>query len=198
MTKIKTLRFTPRVEEEELLAGLQSEGAARARAEQALFNTYAHYTRKAQSKYELSEDDALSAYADAVLALISHVHQGNFRGESKLSTYLFQIFQHKCVDLLRRNTSQKRKADWVDELPHLGDAMKDALGKLIDQEQVERLKALLQKLGESCERLLLYWGEGYSMEEIASLLQFRDAASVKSRKYTCLQKLKTLFQPSSD
>ena len=183
--------------DELLIAGLLKEGPGRARAEQALFDSCVHYTHKAKSKYSFTEEEVMSAYADAVLSLIKHVRAGSFRGDSKLSTYLFQIFQHKCVDLFRKHTSQKNKAEWVYELPHVSDPIRDALGKLIDEEQVSRLKTLLHKLGEKCKRLLLYWGEGYSMEEIASILQFRDAGSAKSRKYKCLQGLKKLYQDSA-
>lgn len=198
MAKSTIRGFGPFSGEESLLNGLlSSESTDRVRAEKALFDSCVHYIHKARQKYSFSEEEALSAYADAVLSLIKHVRAGTFRGESKLSTYLFQIFQHKCVDLFRKHTSQKNKADWVYELPHVSDPIRDALGKLIEEEQVSKLMRLLHTLGEKCKRLLLYWGEGYSMEEIADLLQFRDAGSAKSRKYKCLQGLKKRYQESA-
>lgn len=180
--------------DEEIIEGLRDRKYNRTVFENHLFDQHKGFVQQAIEKYRLSKEDALSAYADAILALIDQMEKGNFRGESKLSTYLYKIFQNKCIDQVRKNTAQQSRFQWLEEISHIGEEVKDTLDQLLARERVEQLVGLLDKLGKNCKDLLLLWGEEYSLEEIAHILQFKDAGSVKSRKYKCLKELKDSYQ----
>ncbi len=185
--------FKKRLNDQHIIKALKQGGYDRERMEYQFYDAYSHYLIKAQRKYRLSEEDAVQAYGDAVISVIHQVINGTFKGQSKLSTYLYQVFQYKCVDLIRKNTTKKNSIAWVHEVPNVSTKVHDALTSMISQEQFEQFSIHLDRLGSSCKQILMAWGEGYSMEEIAQRFQLKDASSAKSRKYKCLQKLKQLL-----
>ncbi|MEM7040839.1 MAG: sigma-70 family RNA polymerase sigma factor, partial [Bacteroidota bacterium] len=113
-----------------------------------------------------------------------------FRGESKLSTYLFRIFQRRCIDLLRIKTTHEE--NWNYEYPaHLRVTDPGPARQLEIRESAEALLALMEELGDTCRKVLKDWAwYGYSMEEIAQRAGLKDARNAASKKYNCLQQLK--------
>ena len=55
-------------------------------------------------------------YHDTVIAIINNIASGKFEGRSSLKTYIYQIFSNKCVDLLRKKTTNKAKL--ADTMPY--------------------------------------------------------------------------------
>lgn len=118
----------------------------------------------------------------------------SFRGESKLSVWLYRITSNVCTDILRR-----RKTDTVsltiedDEggesefaVPDTAPTPHEALEK---KERQSALAAALEALPEDYRRaLLLRESGGLSYAEIASLLH-TDLGTVKSRIFRARKKL---------
>ena len=90
----------------QLIAGLQSVGFERKKAEDNLYLTYNYFINEGCKKYRLTEDDSFSAYSDAVFSVITAITGNRFEGRSSIKTYLFQIFSNKCVDLVRKKHDQ--------------------------------------------------------------------------------------------
>ena len=68
------------------------------------------------------------------------------------------------------------------------------LGDGLSQEQITMMREIVQDLPQPCEQILwLYYGDDLSMKEIADVIGFNGADSVKSRKSQCLSKLKERF-----
>jgi len=153
--------------------------------------------KKLKENRSLKEESVVDAYTDAVIALRNQVVKGKFRGKSKLSTFLYQIFSNKCIDLIRSTSTHKARTEqnMVYELPvHLAHKEPAVVEKLTVKESFNKLKELISKLGETCQQVLLDWGFwGFSMEEIAQRRGFKDAQTVKSKKYTCMKQLKALI-----
>jgi len=140
----------------------------------------------------LSEEEARDAYVDAVVAVVEQIAEGKFRGESQLSTYLFRILSFKSIDLIRRR--EARRMDITEEMPEVVDPARNALERLGLSDEVGQLSAMMAQLGEKCRNILLDWAyHGYSMEEIATRHQLKDAASATTQKYKCFQRLKKLL-----
>lgn len=59
----------------------------------------------------------------------------------------------------------------------------------IRQERLQRLDALLAKLGEKCRIILMRFAQDYSMREIADELGFENEQSAKNAKGKCHRKL---------
>lgn len=179
-------------EDVQLLADIQAGGIARERAATQVYDQHLRFVYRMIKDKGLTEEEARDAYVDAVLAVVEQVAQGKFRGESRLSTYLFQILTFKSIDQLRRKGA--RRVDTTDEMPDLADPAQNALERLGLDQEVGQLTGLMGRLGERCRGILLDWAyHGYSMEEIAQRHALKDATSAATQKYKCFQRLKKLL-----
>ncbi|MCB0529725.1 MAG: sigma-70 family RNA polymerase sigma factor [Saprospiraceae bacterium] len=175
-----------------MIAEIRAGGNRQEQAIKVLYEQHFHLARYSRQKYPaLGQDDAVTAYNSAIIALRRQLLNGVFRGESSLTTYLNRIYSNKCVDLLRQKSSQRLES--METLPDRA-SDDDVLQRLVQSDQLQRAVAYLQTLGEVCKQILLdseYWG--YSSDEIAQRIGFSGANSVNSKKYSCLQKLRQLM-----
>lgn len=124
-----------------------------------------------------NEADADEAAQDAFLAAWKGLP--NFRGESKFSTWLYQLVNHAAIDLLRREKRQVSAED-IDEVdapdaapsPH-------RLAERNEQRQAVR-EAVLALPEEQRQVVVLRFMEELSYEEIGAALHL-PAGTVKSR-----------------
>ena len=138
------------------------------------------------------EADAEDLLQDAVIVLWERIRSGTFEQSAKLSTFLFSIVKHNWS----RRTAQKRRnvprseAEW--DVPD-GDPIADEL--MIEDEESSAISTAMNTLGDPCRRLLIlfYWEER-STEEIAKLMGFANADTVKSKKYQCKKSLEKLLR----
>lgn len=148
-------------------------------------------------KHRLPEEEAFDAYSDSVLVVIEGVHQGTYKGNSSLKSYLYKIFHNKCVDLFRKNSTNKNsinRAQSIDEeLFRLSDKSQSIVQALIDKADWKVLKQRLDQLGEDCRRMLLLWADSYSDREIAAVMEYKTADVVKTSRLRCLGKLRQLY-----
>ncbi len=177
-----------------LITGLQQAGAERRKYENELYLTYNYFIREGCSKYNLTEDESFSAYSDAVLSVINNVSSGRFEGRSSIKTYLFQIFSNKCVDLVRKNTTNKSSVNQglgiSEMIMQLPDAARNAVEKMMQKYQLGVLNAKLKEIGDKCREMLLMFEEGFTDREIAEHMQYQTAAVVKTTRLRCLDKLR--------
>jgi RNA polymerase sigma factor (sigma-70 family) len=181
-----------------IIGHLQEGGINRRKAEEEFFGAYSYFIKEGMHKYSLSEDDAFNAYSDSVLAAIEKIINRSFEGRSSLKTYLFQIFQHKCVDLLRKKTTHKNSVHHTlsisNMLYELSDNAKLVIQQMIEQADSDLLNQKLKETGESCLKLLQLWADGYPDKEIAAMLEYKNADVVKTSRLRCLEKLRQLYK----
>lgn len=184
--------------DQELIENLRQEGALKRKGEEQLFITYNYFIREGMNKYNFSEDEAFDAYADSILVAIEKVRNGTFEGRSSLKTWLYQIFHNKCVDLLRKRSSNKNSvhqtASITDMLFQFSDTSKSVIEKLIDKADLALLKQKINELGDACRRLLMLSADGYSDKEIRELMEYKTADVVKTSRLRCLEKLRQLYK----
>ncbi|MEL6671063.1 MAG: sigma-70 family RNA polymerase sigma factor [Bacteroidota bacterium] len=178
--------------DEEILEAIRANGVRGRRMTAYLFDKHQGYVINAVRKFRLSEEDARDVYTDAIIALNRQILQGKFRGDSKISTYLYSIFFNRCRNRVRDNL--RKPHNWVDEIPELPSRARDMLQEIMDKEEIKGLKAKLEMLGETCRKILWDWGYfGYSLEEIAERIGFSNTRSVSSKKSACIKKLRELM-----
>ena len=180
-----------------ILNNLKQTGPARRRGEEQLFTSYNYFIQRGMQKYSLPEEEAFDAYADAVLSAIDTITKGSFAGLSTLKTYLFGIFRNKCVDLLRKKTTNRssvhRTVSITDMLFYISDSGKTVIQRLIEQADRDTLKKKLNELGHACRQLLLLSAEGNTDRQIAELTEYKTAAVVKTSRLRCLERLRHLY-----
>src|SRR5438046_1660459 len=140
------------MQDPEILNGLLTTDGERARFEKALYQQYKYFIEEGSRKYQLNYDDSFSAYSDAVLSTIRNITNQSFNNESSLKTYLFQIFSNKCIDLIRKRTTNKQRVHQYVVEPelfnHLPDVTKSVIEKLMDQQKLMAIKQYLEVIGE--------------------------------------------------
>jgi len=170
----------------------------RRKGEDDLFNAYAYFIKEGIRKYRLPEEDAFDAYSDTILSAIEKISRGLFEGRSSLKTWLFQIFQNKCVDLLRKKTTNKssvhQTASITDMLFQLSDSSKTVIQQLVEKSDFDLLKQRLSELGNTCQELLHLSADGYSDREIAAKMEYKTADVVKTSRLRCLDRLRQLYK----
>ena len=176
----------------QLMEAIRVGGQSREWATTQLLDRHIFFVKKLSRQFRQSEELVMDAYTDALMLVLDHVVQGRFRGESKLSTYLYQILFNKCRDLLKKtSTNTIELNDWTENWDA---ASHSFLKEFIEKEDVRSLYLYLEKTGSTCKQILLDWGYwGYSMEEIAERAGLENGDQAKKRKYKCLQKLKNLM-----
>jgi RNA polymerase sigma-70 factor (ECF subfamily) len=184
--------------DQELIDQLRQSGADKRRSEEQLFNRFSYFIREGMTKHALSEDESFNAYSDTILAALENINKEHFEARASIKTYLYQIFHNKCVDLLRKRTTNKNtvhRAEMIsDRLMQLSDSARSVVQTLIDKADWNRLREKLNELEEKCRQILMFWGDNYSDKEIASFLQYKTADVVKTSRLRCLERLRKLYK----
>lgn len=182
----------------DIINSLLQDGIDRKKAEEQLFTQYAYFIDQAMYKYSFREDEAFTIYADTIIAAIARISNHSFEGRSSLKTWLFQIFHHKCVDLVRKKTTNKssvhRTGDISEVLTQMADNAKSVLQDMMDKTDAVKLKQKLKEIGENCRQLLLHWADGFSDKEIAAVFEYKTADVVKTTRLRCLEKLRQIYR----
>lgn len=181
-------------QDNKILFGLKAEYAERCSHEKLLYQQFYYFIDEGCRKYNLNYDDSFSAYSDALLSAIHNIVAGRFDGRSSIKTYLYQIFSNKCIDLVRKNTTNKQQvhktmpvADTMNLLP---DNAKNIIEKLVTSELKASVKQQLDTLGYKCKEILLMFEDGLTDKEISEYLSYSNAAVVKTTRLRCLEKLR--------
>lgn len=180
--------------EADLIQGICSEAFDSKLAENALFERFEYLINIGQYKHQLSQETAFDAYHDTFMVVLRDVKKKRFRGESTLKTYFSRIFNNKCIDYFRKNTTNKSRVHtWTDDLEKVSnhEAGQNIQKYLEQTELLNDLKAELKKLGTACQQIILDYAFGYSFAEIAVRLTppMKNAQTVKSKKSQCMKKL---------
>lgn len=180
--------------DDEIISGLKSGGSRRRLAENTLFEHFSYFIPKGAAKYSIPEEDAVSIYSDTIISVIDNILSNKFEGRSSLKTYTYQIFFNKCVDVVRKRTTNKNKVHNTsvidDFLMVLPDRTKNVIEQIIEKNQRSALRNKLEEIGEKCKQLLLLFEDGYSDKEIAEVMDYNSPEVVKTSRLRCLLKLK--------
>ncbi len=186
----------------DLIKGIGIKGTQARLYENKLYERYLYLIREGTWKHKLTHDECSMAYSDSILTTIENIQSGKFEGRSELATYVYQIFSNKCVDLVRKNTTNKQQVNRgaaIDDYLHiLPDESRSIIETLIEQYDMGLLQTRLLELGGKCKQMIMAWGEGFMDQEIAADMGYLSAAVVKTSRLRCLEKLRGLYkvQPS--
>ena len=181
-----------------IIHDLLREDGNRKRGEEQLFSQYVYFIGQAMHKYSFDEDEAFDIYADTIIAGIAMIRNGSFERRSSLKTWLYQVFHHKCVDFVRKKTTNKnsvhRAISISNMLIQLTDTARSVIQGMIDKTDLELIRQKLKDTGTNCRQVLLQWAEGASDKEIAVLMNYKSADVVKTTRLRCLEKLRQLYK----
>ena len=183
--------------DEEIIRNLTATGTNKRKGEDELFSRFAYFIKVGIDRYNIKEDDSFDAYSDTILSAIDSIRSGLFESRSSLKTYLFKVFHNKCVDIVRKNTTNKSSVNHTTAidtmLMQLSDSAKSVVQQIIEQSDFDEMKRRLSELGENCRSLLTMFAEGYADKEIALLMEYKSAEVVKTSRLRCLDKLRKMY-----
>jgi len=139
-----------------------------------------------------SNDDAEDVLQDAVIILWERVRSGRFEYTAKLSTFLFAIAKN-VWSRKRARKHREMATEFTDDVLESDDVSQ--LESMVESERSKTVASALDELGDPCKTLLLlYYWEEKSQEDIAAQMGFANAATVKSKKYTCKKMLEKILK----
>ncbi len=137
----------------------------------------------------LSPADAEEAAQDAFLAAWKGLPR--FRGDSRFSTWLYQLTTHAAIDLMRREKKYRNSTDIEDAV--LVDSRESPQETVERQEEQETVQAALETLSpQAREILLLRYQAELGYEEIGVVLGLPNG-TVKSRINRAKAQLKEIL-----
>jgi len=175
--------------DQQLIILLNKGGAKENRAIQFLLDD----NRKKITTYILrnngDKSDAASILVEGVTHLVFNVRNEKFRGDSRLSTYLFAI----CNGLWLKELKKRKRFTNFDTEENGNDILVEDLTPFdhFSSSQLEQeVILLLARLGNACKMVLRLWAEHFSMAEISDQLGYKNSQIAMNKKNKCLNKLK--------
>lgn len=152
------------------------------------------------NRLSISKVNAEDIYQEACIALFNNIQNGKLKTLTcSLSSYFMQICLNKGYNFVNRKHSTESFDQMFDNAKYdeYGLAQLEAilgLGDGLSKEQTAMMRDIVQDLPHPCEDILwAYYGDDLSMKEIADVVGFNGADSVKSKKSQCMSKLKNRF-----
>jgi RNA polymerase sigma factor (sigma-70 family) len=183
--------------DQEIIRNLKGNNLVKRKAEELLFNRYTYFIKEGMKKYSLDREEAFNAYCDTVLQAIDNIVNSRFEHRSTFKTYINRIFNNKCVDLIRKKTTNKSNIYDTrlisDMLEMISDPAKTVIEQLIDKNAEGHLKTKLDEIGENCKQLLTMFADGYNDKDIAISMEYKSADVVKTSRLRCLDRLRQLY-----
>jgi RNA polymerase sigma factor (sigma-70 family) len=139
---------------------------------------------------KLLKEEAMDAYSDAVTAFIENIRVNKFRGDSKCTTYFIRIFNNKCIDIIRKNTTNRTDRNTIS----LENVRTELIQRDVDEDQNIGFSDFFVQLSEICKEVLMDWSDGYAMEDIAVRNGLRNAHTARSKRYNCFKQLMAILQ----
>lgn len=177
-------------DETEILAGLRSlDKRTQNEAIKKLYNNaWINLAGKAVSSVGGKEADVEDIFQESLAALVKNVMKGRFRGDSKLSTYFYEICRRRAMGSFKKGNHGELNESMIKENSPSLEIL------IMDREQREELSHLVNKLlnelGEPCAGILKFRSLDYSYEEISEALDYGNPDTAKNQAGRCRKRLR--------
>ncbi len=128
-------------------------------------------------------DDLLQ---DLLLEITSVLLEGEFRGDSKLRTYVWRIVHYRCLNRIR-DRARRPESELGDQAVHLPDPARPVLDRLVERESEDLLRRFLESVPAECRQLWELILAGRSYREISCETGVSEGA-LRVRVLRCRQK----------
>ena len=141
-------------------------------------------------KYGLREDEAADCFQEGAIAMWKNLKEGKITLQTinSLDSYLFRC----CCNHASKAVLSQKRTTLVDDLAEFEGKADNHNEDYHDKErQIRILISLVKQLDEPCHSIIWgYYRHNYSMEDMAAMLNYKNADVVKSLKNRCMSKLK--------
>jgi RNA polymerase sigma-70 factor (ECF subfamily) len=156
------------------------------RYEGFVFTIIIRMLRSKEAAEEVAQDTFIKAYTGL----------SGFRGESKFSSWLYQIAYRKALDYIKAN-KKHRAVSLVEEITEDNmAAIENALDLMIADERKQMISDAIKQLDAAAATIVtLYYYEDASVREIATIVSLSED-NVKVKLYRSRKKLYALLKKS--
>ena len=141
-----------------------------------------------QLKQNLQVEDAKEIFQTAVVVLYDNVISGKLEElNSNIKSYLFGICKNKVYELYR----QQKRVRHQELFPTIhAYVMDDINEKEALESEIEDMNTALTALGDPCRSIIqLFYYKKMSMDDITSLMGYKNRDTTKNLKYKCIKRL---------
>jgi len=144
-----------------------------------------------------TSQDAEDIFQETVVTFIDLVKKNKFRGEAAIKTFLVAIARNLWLNELKKRVHSVKREKLFETSRELTEM--DVSQYIADREMKQQFIDVLNKLGESCKKLLtLFYYENLSMKDMLQHLPYENEQVVRNKKYKCLQSLTELIKQNPD
>ncbi|TVZ56287.1 RNA polymerase sigma factor (sigma-70 family) [Lutibacter sp. Hel_I_33_5] len=144
-------------------------------------------------KFSKNKEDILDVYQDAIIVLQEQALEGKMDNLTcTVKTYLFSIGKYMLYDKNRKN-NKSVTSDFLEKEDYNYKEIAADFTDDTSNENIKKLQIAFGKIGKKCKEVLsLFYYRGYSIDEIATSLNYENKNVVKSQKSRCLKQLREL------
>ncbi|TSC84909.1 MAG: RNA polymerase sigma subunit [Parcubacteria group bacterium Gr01-1014_13] len=141
-------------------------------------------------KIGFSYEDAEDIVQQTMLNAAKGIEAGRFRGDSKLTTWLYVIIKNQALNFLRRakKTIPSDKMIGISEVPTLKDTQPNSEERYITAEEAKNLRSSFDVLAPKQKEVMELLAEGLTNKEIAQQLGIH-VGTVKSYAFRAARKI---------
>ncbi|MBT8204486.1 MAG: RNA polymerase sigma factor [Eudoraea sp.] len=135
----------------------------------AFIDRYKHMVYTLAIRVLRNKEDAEEIAQDTFIKALQSIN--GFKGEAKLSTWVYKIAYHKCLDYVKKNKSRPQTDSWEWQDHDRITASEEDWDILEAQEKRQIINRALARLpGDDGVLLTLFYFETFSLKEISGIL----------------------------
>ena len=133
---------------------------------------------------EVSQDTFIKVYKSL----------STFKGDSKLSTWVYRIAYNKCLDTIKKNKKYSKNIEINEITFNKLDTIDNALDKMIVDEKHRLIRNCVNQLSANDSALItLFYFEELSLEDISKIVKI-EANTIKVKLFRARKKLASILE----
>ena len=133
--------------------------------------------------------EADDIFQEALIIFCRKAQEDGFVLSSGIYPYLYSVCRFLWSDELKRQKRQPIVADTIE-----GESM-DIAAVIAEESRYTLAEKIVAELGDRCrELLLLFYGGGMRLRDIAAKMGYNSEQTAKNQKYKCLERARNKYQ----
>lgn len=163
----------------------------------ALYNRHkTEFASWLQNKFKLSRDESLEIFQLTMVTFYENVINNKIPAlTSTLKTYLYAIGKNKALEFFRKNKKTHPMGISAGTEPEtlLFDIEEES--DIADEEhRYNTMRVSLEKLGDPCAQIIIFfYFKNMPLIEIKERFGYKTEQSVKSQKFKCMERLRSIY-----
>jgi len=135
-------------------------------------------------KMGCDEKTAQDCKTDAIIAFIKSCYKPEFQIKSSITNYLIGA----AKNIWLKGVTKTKLEDTTEEVTSVetDPSIEDSL---ISHEKKQLLNALINKLDDTCKKVLALWTANHRMKKIAEQMNYKSEGMARKKKHQCMQRL---------